>query len=48
MNAKRLIISPHAEFEMRRRGINRRQVTEVVSEPGQIVPSDRNGKSVNR
>jgi hypothetical protein len=39
MPAKPIRISGHARFEMRRRGITRREVVHMVRRPGQVVPS---------
>jgi hypothetical protein len=41
MPAKRIRISAHALFEMRRRGIKRRDVTRMIRKPGQVLPSIR-------
>jgi hypothetical protein len=41
MNGKRIIISPHARFEMRRRGIAPGEVMAAVRQPDQIVPSPK-------
>ena len=39
MPAKRIRISFHARFEMRRRGIRTADVTRTIRNPGQVVPS---------
>jgi len=41
MNGKHIVVSPHASFEMRRRGITLGEVTAVVRNPGQTVPSKK-------
>ncbi|MBI4602142.1 MAG: DUF4258 domain-containing protein [Planctomycetes bacterium] len=45
MPGKPVIVSGHARFEMRRRGIREAQVVGVVRLPGQVVPS-RKGRHV--
>jgi ribosomal protein S24E len=47
MNGKRIEISPHAGFEMRRRGISRSEVVAAIHHPGQIVPS-RKGREIRQ
>jgi len=47
MEAKRIIISPHAQFEMKRRGIKTSEVLAVIRQPGQIVQS-RRGRQVRQ
>ncbi len=39
MAAKPIVISSHAGFEMRRRGIKRVDVIATVRNPGQVLPS---------
>lgn len=39
MPAKPIRISPHARFEMGRRGITAGEVTRVIRNPGQVLPS---------
>lgn len=39
MPAKPVRISPHARFEMGRRGISRAAVIAMIRRPGQVVPS---------
>ena len=40
MNGKQIVISPHARFEMRRRGIAVNEVIAAIRRPGQVVPSE--------
>ena len=39
MAVKPIQISGHAWFEMKRRGISRTQVVQMIRAPGQVVPS---------
>jgi hypothetical protein len=39
MPAKPIVISSHALFEMKRRGITAAEVRQMVRRPGQIIPS---------
>jgi hypothetical protein len=39
MPAKPIRISPHASFEMRRRGIKPADVRRMIRHPGQVLPS---------
>lgn len=41
MPAKSIFISPHARFEMRRRGIGALDIVAVVRHPGQVVPAKK-------
>lgn len=41
MPAKRILISTHAAFEMRRRGIRRSELFRTIRNPGQVVPSTK-------
>lgn len=41
MPAKRIRISTHAAFEMRRRGIRRSEVVRAIRSPGQVLPSSK-------
>jgi hypothetical protein len=41
MPAKRIRISTHAAFEMRRRGIRRSEVIRAILDPGQILSSSK-------
>ena len=45
MNDKHVVISPHARFEMQRRGISVNEVMAVVRQPGQVLPS-RKGREI--
>lgn len=45
MPAKRVLISAHAAFEMRRRGIRRGEVVRTIRNPGQVLPSS-NGREI--
>ena len=45
MRAKPIQISPHARFEMRRRGIRPAEVIRVIRSPGQVLPS-RKGRHI--
>ena len=39
MPLERIVISAHAQFEMRRRGIGRSEVIATVRNPDQVLPS---------
>lgn len=41
MPGKRILISTHAAFEMRRRGIRRGEVIRTIRNPGQVLPSSK-------
>ncbi len=41
MPSKRIYISAHAGFEMRRRGIRRGEVVRTIFNPGQVLPSSK-------
>jgi hypothetical protein len=41
MPAKRIRISAHAAFEMRRRSIRRSEVVRTILNPGQLLPSSK-------
>ena len=41
MPIKRIVISAHAQFEMRRRGIGRSEVIATVRKPDQVLPSEK-------
>ena len=45
MNGQPVVISPHARFEMQRRGISISEVVAVVRTPGQVLPS-RKGRQI--
>jgi len=45
MPGKRIYISTHARFEMKRRGIKFGQVLAAIRNPGQILPS-RKGRNI--
>jgi len=45
MPDKPIIISGHAELEMRRRGVSRAEVEGTIRNPGQVLPS-RKGRHV--
>ena len=45
MNGQPVVISPHARFEMQRRGIPINEVVAVVRKPGQVLPS-RKGRQI--
>ncbi len=44
MPVKRIQISAHASFEMRRRGINPAAVRQMIRQPGQVQPSTKGRK----
>ncbi len=47
MPAKRIRITAHARFEMRRRGIRQSEVTAVVRHPEQVLPSGK-GRQIHQ
>jgi len=47
MPQKPIVIGNHARFEMRRRGVSEAEVTAVIRNPGQVLPS-RKGREVRQ
>ena len=47
MNGKRIVVTGHARFEMQRRAITMKAITDVIRRPDQVIPS-RRGREIRQ